>query len=216
MIAESITLSAAFILGFSFGAGACNVVCLPYLAPIFFATGGRLKHQFGNMLWFSAGRLTGYTGLGFLAGGLGAWLEPQLESPWVQQLLGLAAILIALQLLFRAHARQSCLKRANTFRRLPGGLFLMGLGLALNPCAPLHALLLTAAASGDSGQGLLLGLAFGSGAVIIPTLLFSGGVAYFAGRLRLQMATFKKPLEYASASILLAMGAGTFMGWIVP
>jgi len=40
---------------------------------------------------------------------------------------------------------------------LPGGLFLMGIGMALSPCAPLGIVLFSASLTGSAAGGLLLG-----------------------------------------------------------
>jgi hypothetical protein len=59
-------------------------------------------------------------------------------------------------------------------------------------------------------------LSFGLGAVLLPTLLFTVGVAHFATELRAQLGRWQNPIAYASAGMMLVMGVGTFMGWITP
>ena len=38
----SLSFGAALLLGLSFGAGPCNIACLPYLGPVFLSRGGGL------------------------------------------------------------------------------------------------------------------------------------------------------------------------------
>ncbi|WP_415879659.1 sulfite exporter TauE/SafE family protein [Methylomonas sp. TEB] len=217
----SLSLSAAFILGFTYGAGACNIACLPYLGPVFFATeSGGLKQAWRRVTPFSVGRLVGYACAGLLAGVLGDLLADTLQQTGLRWLLGLATFWVAISL-FRAKrgAHKPCATTRKTPNRRFGlgtGLFVMGLGMAFNPCAPLSALLLAAATAGSALSGLGLGLAFGAGAVILPTLIFSIGVAHFASELRANWGRWRPHLEYASAGMMLLMGVGTWMGWITP
>ena len=97
---------------------------------------------------------------------------------------------------------------------LPGSLFFMGMGMALNPCAPLTTVILGAATTASALAGFSLGLGFGLGAVAIPTLIFTFGVAHFGLQLKKHMGRWSGALETTSVGLLLLMGAGTAMGWI--
>lgn len=173
----ALTLPAALVMGLSFGAGPCNVTCLPY-GPVLLAREGGGRRSWRTMAPFSAGHLAGYGALGGIAGLLGHTLQAWLRSPAVQWLLGTATILVGLALLLRCK-RKGCAPHPVAHTRplrqspygqavqpagmvLPGGLFLMGAGMALNPCAPLGAVLLAASATGSAAGGLLLGASFAS------------------------------------------------------
>ena len=67
----SLTIPTALFLGLAFGAGPCNLTCLPYLGPTFVASEGTANHAWRTVIPFSAGRLTGYSSLGLAAGFLG-------------------------------------------------------------------------------------------------------------------------------------------------
>ncbi len=107
----SLGFSTALLLGLSFGAGPCNIACLPYLGPVFMATGGGIAGSWHILLPFSLGRITGYTVLGAVAGGAGSLAQEWLDSPWVHWVLGSATIGVALSLLVRrkrSNHRRSC------------------------------------------------------------------------------------------------------------
>src|SRR5690606_32965833 len=89
----ALTLPAALVMGLSFGAGPCNVTCLPY-GPVLLAREGGGRRSWRTMAPFSAGHLAGYGALGGIAGLLGHTLQAWLRSPAVQWLLGTATILV--------------------------------------------------------------------------------------------------------------------------
>lgn len=92
----------------------------------------------------------------------------------------------------------------------------MGLGMALNPCAPLSTIILASATAASLTAGLSLGIGFGLGAVIIPTLIFAFGVAHFGMQIRQQIGDRRIALENLSVALLVLMGIGTATGWIAP
>jgi len=230
---EPITLSfgAALILGLSFGAGPCNIACLPYLGPVFMATGDGVRNSWRTLVPFSTGRLTGYALLGAVAGWAGLLVQEWVSHPGVRWILGGATIAVAMALLIR-HYRNSAscdskhkhssspevalsdLRRSTPM--LPGGLFFMGMGMALNPCAPLTTVIFAAAATASALGGLSLGMGFGLGAVIIPSLIFAFGVAHMGAQIREHLENWRGPLEKFSVLLLLLMGTATILGWIAP
>ncbi|AKH20755.1 sulfite exporter TauE/SafE family protein [Sedimenticola thiotaurini] len=226
-----LSFSAVLLLGLGFGAGPCNIACLPYLGPVFVATGEGIRGAWRILLPFSAGRLTGYALLGAFSGFLGLVVQDWLTAPWVRWVLGGATIMVALSLLWRRY-RYQAVCGANRRREiqavvappvpgekvslLPGGLFFMGAGMALNPCAPLSMVILAAATTGSAKAGMMLGFGFGIGAVLVPTVIFSLGVAHFGQQLTQHMARWGNSLENASITLLIIMGMGTVLGWIAP
>ncbi len=228
-----LSFSAALLLGLGYGAGPCNIACLPYLGPVFTATRSGIRGAWRTLLPFSLGRITGYALLGCLAGGLGLLVEDWLASPWVRWLLGLATVLVAVSLFFRR--RNSCSKascqatpqvplpslssepgRQQGRHLLPGSLFLMGLGLALNPCAPLTTVVLASATSASMLTGFFLGAGFALGAVFVPTWVFAFGVAHFGEQIRNHLSQHRGLLENTSLALLVLTGTATAMGWITP
>ena len=226
----SLSFGAALLLGLSFGSGPCNIACLPYLGPVFLNADSGVRRAWRILLPFCLGRMTGYALLAGAAGWAGLLVEDWVASPWVRWLLGGATILVALSLLWRRYrGNLSCSKpvqqqsvevQLEVPRKspplLPGGLFLMGMGMALNPCAPLSTVILASATTASVVAGMSLGIGFGLGAVFIPTLIFAFGVAHFGAQIRQHLSEWRIALENTSVGLLVLMGIGTAMGWIVP
>jgi len=232
MDAISLTLPAALITGLAFGAGPCNVTCLPYLGPVFLKGDG-VKKSWRILLPFTLGRLTGYTSLGLLAGAAGQALTELLQSSIAGWILGTAAIIVGLNLLRNKSNASSCTKHhapakeqtvnftrqptsAQAKTLMPGALFFMGTGMALNPCVPLTAILAAAAASGNAISGLSLGLSFGIGAIVIPTFVFGLLVAHFGNELKRHLGHLEKHIGKFSGSLLILLGIATIIGWVQP
>ena len=227
----ALSFGAALLLGLGYGAGPCNLACLPYLGPVFAATEGGVRSAWRTLLPFSLGRMSGYALLGGLAGGLGLFVQDWLALSWVRWMLGGATVLVALSLLFRRqptchrnagsprvcvetlHGPSSDRKRAAL---LPGSLFLMGLGMALNPCAPLTTVILASATSASIITGFSLGSSFALGAVFVPTWIFAFGVAHFGTQIRHHLTRHRIALENTSVALLLLTGTATALGWITP
>ncbi len=225
----SLGLGAVFLLGLSFGAGPCNIACLPYLGPVFLAANDNIQTAWRTILPFSIGRLAGYALLGSGAGWAGFVIQEWLESEWAGFILGCATILVALALLFRSSTQSTCSSSSKsssdnehviTFQKpaksFKPSLFFMGMGMAFNPCTPLTLVIVAAATTASASLGLLLGLAFGLGAVILPTAIFSIGVAHFGAQVSNALVEWRNPLEKMSIGLLFIMGIATALGWITP
>jgi hypothetical protein len=80
----------------------------------------------------------------------------------------------------------------------------------------LTTVILAAATTASLFAGLSLGLGFGLGAVFIPTLVFAFGVTHFSGQIRQHLGKWRIALENTSVALLVLMGLGTALGWILP
>lgn len=234
---EPITLSfsAALAMGLFYGAGPCNIACLPYLGPVFLARSGGIRQAWRTILPFSLGRISAYAALATAAATVGRAATVQLEGGTGAILLGSASFAVGLVILWRAarkgtKAPSSCSRTQPagneikvTLQRkpveaslMPMGLFGMGTAMALNPCVPLGTVALAAAVTADPLAGLTLGLGFGLGAVAIPAVLFSLVVAHIGAEVRERLASWKGGLEYAAGTMLIAMGALSYSGLFHP
>lgn len=229
--AVSLTLTAALVMGLVFGAGPCNITCLPYLGPVFLSQQGGVSQAWRTVVPFSAGRLLSYSLLGLIAGSAGQVATSWLEDGPAGIVLGVMTVLVGLILIKRSSAGKVCpssktdlpSEQAITFSSvekpkpvMPLGLFGMGMAMALNPCAPLGAVLLAAAATASTFSGAMLGLAFGVGAVLIPALIFTFLVAHFGEQVRLHLSQWQRPLERGAGAMLLVLGTVTAIGWVQP
>lgn len=234
---ETLTLSfsAALLMGLAFGAGPCNITCLPFLGPVFLREGNGKGADWRTIIPFSLGRLTSYSLLGAIAGSFGyaatVWIE---EGP-AAQILGVATIIIGVMMMRRAGGTRKCssdhgnhlvrgksevviqvdqLQQQKQHPLFSFSLFGMGAGMALNPCVPLATVLTVSAAMATPTDGLLLGLAFGLGAVAIPTLLFGIAVAHFGAQIRVHLTHWSGRLERVAGGLLVLLGGVTFMGYV--
>lgn len=231
--------SAALLMGLAFGAGPCNITCLPYLGPVFLAQeDNNFRTSWKTVIPFSLGRLTGYTLLGTIAGSFGLAATTWVEEGIAAQVLGIATILLGVYFLFTASSKKpGCTsyqsktaqqttspitfshpddkqKKNKPTLYLTGSLFFMGTGMALNPCIPLITILTVAATMATPIDGARLGIAFGLGAVVIPSLFFAFVIAYFSEQVKQHLNQWSKQLERISGFMLIFLGSFTSLGWI--
>jgi sulfite exporter TauE/SafE len=217
-----LTLPMAMLLGLVFGMGSCTIACLPYLGPIFIASEGGVRRSWRIMLPFSLGRLSSYLALATVAGFTGHYFGKGVAGQELRWVMGTAALLLGLALLLRRSESSGCGHTSNETlihdgrersaqTLMPGGLFLLGAGMALSPCAPLSSVLFSAAVSASAWHGLWLGLSFGLGAIVIPTIFYGIGFAWFGSRLREQLRNSHKHIVRLSAGLLIVSGAGNLL-----
>lgn len=215
----------AATLGFAYGMGPCLISCLPFLGPVFLASDGGIRKSWKIILPLSLGRLTAYSTFGAIVGTLGHYVKDTIANDIIRIVIGCAALMIGLALLLRksgntcgpAQVQSAPLRRMDKAESqrvlLPGGLFLMGIGMALSPCAPLGIVLLSAATAGSAVGGLLLGMSFGLGAIVIPALAYGIGMAYLGTRLREQLQSWRPRIERISALLMVAVGISNLARW---
>lgn len=215
----------AAALGFAYGMGPCLVSCAPFLGPVFLASDGGIKRSWKIIVPLSLGRLTAYSTFGLIVGAAGHYIKDSIPGDGVRLVVGCAVLMMGVALLLRRPGRGCAslpaqgipLKRMDMTGSpkmlLPGGLFLMGVGMALSPCAPLGLVLFSASVSGSAGSGLLLGMSFGLGAIVIPALAYGIGMAYLGTRLREQLHGWRPKVERISALLLIMAGIGNLARW---
>lgn len=215
----------AAALGFTYGMGPCLISCAPFLGPVFLASDGGIRKSWKIILPLSLGRLAAYCSFGALVGGFGHYVKGMMLSDGIHIVIGSAVLMMGLALLLR-RSDKSCgsiqshtlpLHRMDKLARpqtlLPGGLFLMGIGMTLSPCAPLGVVLFSAAMAGSAGGGLLLGASFGLGAIVVPALVYGIGMAYLGTQLRIQLQNWRPAIERISALLLVAVGISNLARW---
>lgn len=218
-----LTLPMAMLLGLVFGMGSCTIACLPYLGPVFIAAEGGVGRSWRIILPFSLGRLGSYAALAAIAGLSGQFLGHGAAGRELRWLMGAAAILVGVTMLLRCPGGGGCTRRHKDtpLRRgvrflsagtvMPGGLFLLGAGMALSPCAPLGSVLFSAAVCASAWHGLWLGLGFGLGAIVIPTIFYGIGFAWFGSRLRERLCDSHRHIVRLSAALLILTGSGNLL-----
>lgn len=227
----TLSFSAALLMGLAFGAGPCNITCLPYLGPVFLGQQNGKGAAWRTIIPFSMGRLTSYSLLGAVAGSFGYAATTWIEDGPAAQILGIATVIIGILMMRgRLGGSKACSRHAQETGEVTIGqltpsrkrpffsmtLFTMGAGMALNPCVPLATVLTVAAAMATPTDGLMLGLAFGTGAVAIPTLIFGFAVAWFGAQIRYHLANWRRRLEQVAGGMLVLLGSVTALGLIQP
>lgn len=223
MEAATLGIGAAMLMGLAFGAGPCNITCLPYLGPVLMGSNGSWR----IVVPFSVGRLFSYAAVGAVAGSLGGLSRAYFEGDLGAIMLGTATIAMGLLMLIKSErSPNQCSKNPKATgstdnitlykHQKPKGftLFAMGAGMALNPCAPLATVLMAAAVTSQATSGLALGLAFGLGAVLIPTLLFVYLISQMGQQMRAHLSQHRKSLEHSAAGLLILLGTATMAGWV--
>jgi sulfite exporter TauE/SafE len=183
-----VDLAVIFATGF-LGSAHCVGMCGPLVASC--ARAGGFQGSLGRQATFHAGRLTGYAGLGALAGILGSFIR--VEGPWalVSALAGMLAGLVMiglaleqLQILPKLGLRPPSLPIAKLLANpRPWASFPVGLALGLMPCGMLYAVVVYAAATGSPLKGALVMALFWLGN-LIPLLAFGFASQFAWGRLR--------------------------------
>lgn len=213
----------AAALGFAYGMGPCLISCAPFLGPVFLANEGGIKQSWKLILPLSLGRLTAYATFGAVVGAFGYYAKGAVVSDSVRVFVGCAVLMMGMALLLRGPKKSCGASPLQVMRRMdkrdsvqtlmPGGLFLMGIGMTLSPCAPLGVVLFSAAMSGSALGGLALALSFGLGAIVIPALFFGVGIAYLSTGLRQQLNSWRPGIERISAILLIAVGLSNLISW---
>lgn len=158
-----LSMPAAWLMGL--GASVhCALMCLgPNSLP------ATLQGHAGHRAAWSmhAGRLSGYVGLGALAGELGTLLLRHLPSgehaQWLRVGVGVVLAVAGLWMLWRRPVRRANGCPMHGQRGRQQHWYVQGMAWAVTPCPTLYAMLLVAAISGSAWQGASLMLAFGLG-----------------------------------------------------
>ena len=186
-------LTSAVVAGLLGGAH-CAAMCGGIVAAVCGSRGSGMPWR--RTLAYNAGRIASYAVAGAIVGGLGqaglAWRGDALLRQSLMLIAGVTLMLLALFLagwsplanaMEAAGARLWRRLQPYTRRFLPAHTVPRALGLGALwgwlPCGMVYAVLLTAASTGDAGEGALVMTAFGLGT--LPNLL---AVAAFAHRLQ--------------------------------
>ncbi|MCF7821291.1 MAG: sulfite exporter TauE/SafE family protein [Mariprofundaceae bacterium] len=205
------SMLATFIIGLSYGASACLFTCIPTLGVVLLSQNIGAKETSLQTWRFNAGRICAYSLLTSVSGFVGASLVGLLEIGHAN-LIFAAMLLFSAVLLWRTGKAAGC--SSTQSRQTRAGLFGMGFAMGLRPCAPLAGVIAASAVTGSAIYGLLLGLAYGSGAIVVPQLIFGYGMGRAGSEIRLQLMGRQQQLARIGASVLGFVGVGVGMGWV--
>lgn len=200
-----------FIIGLSFGAGACMFTCIPTLGVMLLSQDIGVR-EISLQTWrFNAGRMSAYALLAATSGLIGASLVGLLDMSYANYIFAVMLLGSAV-LLWRKGKVSGCTSHGRN--QIRAGLFGIGFAMGLRPCAPLAGVMAAAATTGSAVYGLLLGLSFGLGAIVIPQLVFGYGLGRAGSEIRSQLRGRQQQLSRIGASTLAVVGVGVGMGWI--
>lgn len=205
------SLLGTFLIGLSFGAGACMFTCIPTLGVTLLSqplTPGEMMRQTWH---FNLGRLSAYSLLGLVSGAAGASVAIALKDLPVNWMFALMLMLSAI-LLWQSGDAKTCGNHHT--RPMQTSLFAMGFGMGLRPCVPLAGVLLAAAGTASMSTGLLLGASFGLGAVVVPQLIFGLALGHAGAQLRSQLRLRQHVLARSGATMLILLATSIGMEWI--
>ncbi|OIO72177.1 MAG: hypothetical protein COZ00_01865 [Zetaproteobacteria bacterium CG_4_10_14_0_8_um_filter_49_80] len=205
------SMLATFIIGLSFGAGACMFTCIPTLGVMLLAQDIGAKETALQTLRFNLGRMSAYMLLTATSGFIGASLVGMLKVSHANYIFAVMLFISAILLWYKGKV-SACSTARN--KQLRAGLFGIGFSLGLRPCAPLAGVMAASGVTGSALYGLLLGLSFGAGAIVIPQLVFGYGLGRAGAEIRSQLRGRQQQLARTGASILACVGVGVGMGWI--
>lgn len=224
-------LGSAFLMGV-FGGVHCIAMCGGVVGVLCagLPAGGRAKGRMGFVLSYNAGRITTYSCLGLVAGGLGAASASAFPMRGAQIVLRLSAALIMvgaglyLADVYRGFARietagrplwrlvEPHARRLGPVRSRPRAMMLGALWGFL-PCGLVYAALSMALVSGSVAHGGATMLAFGLGT--LPTLIAMGGFAELVRELSRHRVIRKTAgLFIALAGSVHLVMAGMTAGWV--
>ena len=204
-----------FLIGLTSSFSACLVFCSPLIVGYIGTTRKGWSSGLKAVSLILASRLAGFIILGLLAS-----IAGRLLLDW---LIGVKSILFALGGLFVVslgviiivshEAKNPFCKIAGKIQKVstPGDLILLGLVMAILPCAPHLVLLGFVALSATSiFQGMALAAAFGIGASISPLIL--GAVSGELSRITLSKGWITAAFRIFCGGLIIAVGLQLLIG----
>ncbi len=211
---QSATLLSLFLIGLSYGASACLFTCMPIMSPLLLSTAAQERSFIPVLLPFSLGRLGSYMGMAAVAFVSAAWLKTTLQYGHVSQyVLGTTTVVMALYVLFFS-AKKGC---AGSKMRQAGsstGYFMMGAGISLSICAPVATLIATSMYAPSIAYALLMGTAFGLGAISAMLVVYGVLLTPIAKEALWRLREYHGIIEKSAGIMLLAVGCAVLFGWI--
>lgn len=192
----------AFLMGLAYGFGACSLSCMPYLAPYMMGRGEGLVEGLKGSAAFVSGKVATYSFIAGVTGYLGGVFLPK-DLSSLNPLFAAVLILVGVSMLMAGK------KKACAYKKPARGalqLFSLGVVTSAVPCAPLSALLISAASSASFTTGLSYGFVYGLGLVFSPMIVAGGLFSFMSKRLSVEKPSLVPMLQRLSAGVFILMG----------
>ncbi len=206
-----------FIIGLSYGATACMFSCMPFLSPLLINNSNTTRESLEIILPFSIGRIVSYSLLAIFAYLSSSLVKNILnDNDIFTTILGTSTILIGLFLFNKSlKSKKLCKKNFSFIKKTKFdkfGLFLIGITISINPCAPIMALLAVTVNSTNFINALFLGLFFGLGAVFFSIIFYGFILSKLIKGLMFQFSSYKLWIERFAAMFLVLVGLSVLNG----
>lgn len=211
---EGAALLSLFLIGLSYGSSACLLTCMPVLSPLLLRSAAQERSFVPVLLPFALGRLSSYMLMALMAfvsaEGIKAFLDDETIS---RMILGSATIAAALYILWLGRKKRCA---ATHMPKLGGalGFYTMGVGISLSACAPVMTLIASSIYAPSAAHALLMGAAFGAGAVAAMLLVYGVLLTHIAREITMRFRAHHRIIERGAGVLLLAVGVGVISGWI--
>jgi thiol:disulfide interchange protein DsbD len=201
-----------FLLGLSFGSGACIASCGPLLVTYLVGTEKNIAKSVASYCIFSCARIAVYAALSLCVFLAGRFVIIRLVGDVSRYLIVAGGILIilmgALVAMGKEHKSAFCGKLHRKFLEHDAkSILVMGIVIGLLPCAPLIALFsYVGLVSKTWIQSLAYSLSFGLGTAVSPLILlvvFAGAMPKFIGSRGQAVA---RAARYICAAIIIILG----------
>ncbi len=215
-----LTLFSVFMIGLSYGATACMLSCMPFLAPLLLQNKDSFKGTINILIPFSLGRIISYGAISIIAFSSSILIKNILnDNTNFRIFLGTITLILAIYLLYRIFTpTQSACKAKNSFpdqnRFKTPTIFLIGVLISINPCLPILTLIGFSANASSLSSAIALGISFGLGAVLLPFLFYTLFVSNIIQGLIEQFKNYIKIIEISGALFLASIGILTILGKI--
>jgi cytochrome c biogenesis protein CcdA len=200
-----------FIIGLAYGTTACMFSCMPFLSPILVNNSHNTKQALGVILPFSVGRIVSYIVIAILAYLSSNFVKEILNDNQIFTIsLGILTIIMGFVLFYRSvKQNNSCKQNSSLIKNsklTKASFFLIGAMIAINPCAPIMALLTISANSSSIVNAIGLGVFFGLGAVCFSIVFYAFIVSRVIKGLMFQFSVYKVWVERFAALLLVIVG----------
>ena len=204
-----------FLIGLSYGTTACMFSCMPFLTPLLFGNSNSTKEALGVIIPFSFGRVFSYTLLALVAYLSSFWVKTILNDTQVSNtILGVVTIGMGCFIFYKSFKNSHTCKTKKAFLKDKNrwGFFAIGATMAINPCAPILALVGVAINNKTVLSSIFSGLSFGLGAVLFSILFYGLIFSKIIRGVMSQFALYKLWIERVMALFLVVLGVEVIMG----
>ena len=217
---EQFTFFSIFIIGLSYGATACMFSCMPFLSPLLISNSNSIRQSLRIILPFSIGRIISYIILAIFAYMSSTLVKEALNDNRIfTMILGTSTTSMGLFLFYQSlKSNTNCkptvpfIKKSNVSKI---GIFLIGITISINPCAPIMMLLAVSVNSTNIANAIGLGLSFGLGAIFFSIVFYGFIVSKVIKGLMVQFSSYKVWVERFAALLLIIVGALVLNGSLV-